>query len=73
MGAVKRLYARSDEWARGLSRGRYAALLAVAAATGVFVVGVALSGELPVVSALTMGFVLGGLEYGFGWWQDSDA
>jgi hypothetical protein len=60
------LYARADEWARGLSRGRYAAVLGASAGGGILAVGLALSGELLLVRALTMAVVMFGLEYAFG-------
>jgi len=64
--AMPGLYERADEWARGLSRGRYAALLGASAGVGVLAVGLALSGDVLLVRALTMALVMFGLEYTFG-------
>ena len=64
--AIRGLYERVDEWARGLSRGRYAALLGASAGVGVLAVGLALSGDVLLVRALTMALVMFGLEYTFG-------
>ncbi|GAB3702065.1 hypothetical protein [Halorubrum pallidum] len=72
MDTAKRLYDRGDEWVRGLSRGRYAALLGASAAGGVLVVGVLLSGEVLLARALTMALVMFGLEYAFGAFQPSE-
>ncbi|OYR43940.1 hypothetical protein [Halorubrum sp. Hd13] len=66
MTAIRGLYERVDEWARGLSRGRYAALLGASAGVGVLAVGGALSGDVLLVRALTMALVMFGLEYTFG-------
>ncbi|OYR40168.1 MULTISPECIES: hypothetical protein [unclassified Halorubrum] len=66
MTAIRGLYERVDEWARGLSRGRYAALLGASAGVGVLAVGRALSGDVLLVRALTMALVMFGLEYTFG-------
>ncbi len=64
--AITGLYDRVDGWARGLSRGRYAALLGGSAGVGVLAVGLVLNGDLLVVRALTMALVMFGLEYTFG-------
>ena len=66
MTTVKGLYDRADEWSRGLSRGRYAAVLGASAGVGVLAVGLLLSGDLILVRALTMALVMFGLEYAFG-------
>jgi len=61
VSAIPGLYNRADEWARGLSRGRYAALLGASPGVG----GLALSGDVLLVRALTMALVMFGLEYTF--------
>ncbi|MFD1571335.1 hypothetical protein [Halorubrum laminariae] len=71
MNTAKRLYDRGDEWVRGLSRGRYAALLGASAAVGVLGFGLLSSGELLLVRALTMAVVMFGLEYAFGAFRPS--
>jgi len=65
VSAIPGLYNRADEWARGLSRGRYAALLGASPGVGVLAVGLALSGDVLLVRALTMALVMFGLEYTF--------
>ncbi|WP_345780918.1 hypothetical protein [Halosolutus gelatinilyticus] len=72
MHTVKRLYNRSDEWVRGLSRGPYAIFLGASAGVGVLVVGLLLSEELLLVQALTMALVMSGLEYTFGLYQTTE-
>jgi hypothetical protein len=71
MTSVRRLFNQIDQWARDLSRARYAVFLGASAAFGVLVVGLRLSEKLYVVQALTMGFVMLILEYGFGKFQES--
>ncbi|USZ73307.1 hypothetical protein [Natronosalvus halobius] len=72
MNAVTRLYRRTDEWAKGLSRVRHAALLGTSAGVGVLTVGLLLSGDLPLVQALTMGLVMFSLECAFGAFQTTE-
>ena|GEM_PF-486802 len=67
--SIRQLFGRADQWARGLSRLRYAVLLGASAATGVLIVGLVLSAELYVLQAVTMGVVLVALEYAFGAFQ----
>jgi len=69
MVPVRRLFKQVDQWARGLSRARYAGLLGASAAFGVLIVGLLLSEEWYIVQALTMGFVMLALEYAFGKFQ----
>jgi len=66
------LYARTDEWARGLSRGRYAVLLGATTGVGVLAVGLVLGGDALLVQALTMALVMFGLEYAFGAFSGAD-
>lgn len=68
MNAVTSVYRRCDAWAKGLSRGAYAALLGISGATGVLLVGF-LFGEFTLWRALAMGLVFFGLEYAFGKFQ----
>ncbi|ELY82444.1 hypothetical protein [Natrinema pallidum] len=70
MGGVKRLYDRTDAWLRGLSRGRYAAVLGLATGIGVLAVGFLLSRDLLLVQAVTMALVMFGLECAFGRWGE---
>ncbi|WP_312909364.1 hypothetical protein [Natronosalvus caseinilyticus] len=72
MNTVTRLYMRADEWAKGLSRVRYAALLGMSAGIGVLAVGLLLSDEFPLVQALTMGIVMFSLECAFGAFQTTE-
>lgn len=72
MHTAKRLYNRVDKWARGLSRGRYAALLGATAAAGILGVGLLLGGDILLVRALTMALVMFGLEYTFGAFRPSE-
>ncbi len=73
MATVRRLFRRADQWARGLSRTRYAALLGASAAIGVLTVGLLISQEVLLVQALTMGGVMFALEVTFGQFQGTDA
>ncbi|PAU84075.1 hypothetical protein CK500_06470 [Halorubrum salipaludis] len=66
------LYERADEWARGLSRGRYAVLLGASSGGGVLAFGLLVSGDALLVRALTMSLVMFGLEYAFGAFGGSD-
>jgi len=72
MVTAKGLYDSGDGWVRGLSRGRYAALLGASAAVGVLGVGVLLNGEILLARALTMALVMFGLEYTFEAFRPSD-
>ena len=72
MTTVKRLYNRSDEWLRGLSRRQYAVFLGVSTSVGVLVAGLLVSGELPLVQALMMALVMFGLECVFGLHQTTE-
>lgn len=71
MSPVKRLYNRVDAWSKGLSQRSYAAFLGASAGTGVLVVGL-VTGELLLVRALTMAFVMFGLECVFGIHQTTE-
>ena len=62
MAGPRTIYRRFDEWARGLSRGRYALLAGIVAAVTVLVVGVVLDTSTT-VQAVTMGVVLTVLYY----------
>jgi hypothetical protein len=66
MSPVRRIFNYADQWARGLSRARYAVFLGASAAIGVLVVGGLLSEQLYLVQAFTMGVVMFALEYAFG-------
>lgn len=69
MKILRRLYNQIDQWAKGLSRFRYAVFLGSSAAFGVLVVGLLLGEGLYVLQAFTMGVVLLVLEYTFGEFQ----
>lgn len=62
MDGPRQLYRRADDWARGLSRLRYALLAGVLVTASVLAVGVAL-GESTTVYAVTMGVVMTVLYY----------
>lgn len=62
MDGPRQLYRRADDWARGLSRLRYALLAGVLVTASVLAVGVAL-GESTTVYAVTMGVVMSVLYY----------
>ena len=66
VATISGLYDHADEWARGLSRGQYAAVLGASAGSGVLAIGLVLGGEFRLVRALTMALVMFGLEYVFG-------
>ena len=72
MVPVRRFFNQVDQWARDLSRVRYAAFLGASAAIGVFIVGLLLSEEWYLVQAFTMGVVMFALEYAFGKFQTTD-
>ena len=72
MTAVRQYFYQADQWARNLSRGRYAILLGASAAIGVLIVGLLLGQEFYVLQALTMGIVLFALEYAFGKYQSTE-
>ena len=72
MVPVKRYYNQVDNWARDLSRARYAAFLGVSAAIGVLIVGLLLSQEFFLVQAVTMGVVMFALEFAFGKFQTTE-
>ncbi|WP_227355159.1 hypothetical protein [Haladaptatus salinisoli] len=72
MAAVKRLYNRTDEWLRGLSRVRYAIFLGTSGGVGVLAAGLLLGDEFFLVQALTMALVVFGLECAFGLHQTTD-
>ncbi|PSQ57024.1 hypothetical protein BRD22_03315 [Halobacteriales archaeon SW_8_68_21] len=62
MAGPRRLYRRADDWARGLSRLRYALLTGVVVTTSVLAVGVVL-GTSTTLQAVTMGVVMTTLYY----------
>lgn len=72
MNAVKALYNRADDWAKGLSRASYAALLGLSAGIGVLVVNLLLSVEFALIQALTMALVMFSLECVFGIHQTTE-
>lgn len=64
MSTTKQLYHRVDEWARNLSRLRYATLVGVISLSSYLLVG-ALLGESVTIEAFTMGLTLAILFYAF--------
>lgn len=64
MAGPRQLYRRADDWARGLSRLRYALLAGVVVTVSVLAVGVVLD-ESTTVQAVTMGVVMAILYYAF--------
>ncbi|WP_135534812.1 hypothetical protein [Halostella pelagica] len=72
MATVKRLYNRSDEWLKGLSRGPYAVFLGISGGVGVLIAGLLVSKDLLLVQALTIALVMFSLEYAFGLHQTTD-
>ena len=72
MDAVRRQYNRVDNWARNLSRARYAALLGASSAVGVLSIGLLLSEDVLLAQALTMGVVMFALEVTFGTFQTAE-
>lgn len=72
MTTVKNLYNRIDEWLLGLSRRRYAVFLGASTAIGVLIANLFLNADFPVLSALTMGLVMFGLECVFGLLQPTE-
>ncbi|POG54152.1 hypothetical protein [Haloferax marisrubri] len=72
MVPVKKFYNRVDDWARDLSRVRYAALLGASTAIGVLIVGLLLGQEFYLVQAVTMGVVMFALEFAYGKFQTTE-
>jgi hypothetical protein len=72
MATVRRLYHRTDRWAKNLSRTRYAALLGVSSAVGILVIGLLISRDVFLLRALTMGTVMFALEAVFGRFQATE-
>jgi hypothetical protein len=64
MAGPRQLYRRADDWARGLSRLRYALLTGVIVTATVLSVGVLLDTSTT-VQAVTMGVTMGALYYAF--------
>ncbi|OYR83147.1 hypothetical protein DJ71_10790 [Halorubrum sp. E3] len=64
MAGPRQLYRRLDEWARGLSRLRYALLTGVIVTASVLAVGVLLDATTT-VQAVTMGVTMAALYYAF--------
>ncbi|RLM63539.1 hypothetical protein DVK05_14800 [Halorubrum sp. Atlit-8R] len=64
MVGPRQLYRRADEWARGLSRLRYALLTGAFATASVLAVGV-LFGTSMTFQAVTMGVTMAALYYAF--------
>ncbi len=62
MNNTRQLYHRFDEWARNLSRMRYAAFIGAVSASSYMLVGV-LFGENVTLKAFTMGFTMAILFY----------
>ncbi|WP_434522011.1 hypothetical protein [Halorubrum sp. AS12] len=62
MDGPRQLYRRADDWARGLSRLRYALLAGVVVTVSVLAVGVLLDTSTTAF-AVTMGVILAGLYY----------
>ncbi|WP_432507938.1 hypothetical protein [Halorubrum ezzemoulense] len=62
MAGPRQLYRRADDWARGLSRLRYALFTGAVVTASVLAVGVAL-GASTTVHAVTMGVVMAALYY----------
>ncbi|MDV7349495.1 hypothetical protein R3751_06850 [Halorubrum distributum] len=64
MAGPRQLYRRLDDWARGLSRLRYALLTGVIVTASVLGVGVLLDATTT-VQAVTMGVTMAALYYAF--------
>ncbi|WP_423997832.1 hypothetical protein [Halorubrum trapanicum] len=64
MAGPRQLYRRLDDWARGLSRLRYALLTGVIVTASVLAVGVLLD-TTTTVQAVTMGVTMAALYYAF--------
>ncbi|PHQ45371.1 hypothetical protein DJ68_13220 [Halorubrum sp. C3] len=64
MAGPRQLYRRLDDWARGLSRLRYALLTGVIVTASVLAVGVLLD-TTTTVQAVTMGVTMAVLYYAF--------
>ncbi|TKX75518.1 hypothetical protein EXE46_03465 [Halorubrum sp. GN11_10-6_MGM] len=64
MASLRQLYRRTDDWARGLSRVRYALLTGAVVTASVLAVGVAL-GTSKTLEAVTMGVTMAALYYAF--------
>ncbi|EMA64550.1 hypothetical protein C470_01121 [Halorubrum distributum JCM 13561] len=64
MAGPRQLYRRLDDWARGLSRLRYALLTGVIVTASVLAVGVLLDATTT-VQAVTMGVTMAALYYAF--------
>ena len=64
MAGLRQLYRRADDWARGLSRLRYALLTGVIVTATVLSVGVLLDTSTT-VQAVTMGVTMATLYYAF--------
>ena len=64
MAGLRQLYRRADDWARGLSRFRYALVAGVIATASVLVVGV-LSDTSMTFQAVAMGVTMAALYYAF--------
>ena len=64
MTGPRQLYRRLDDWARGLSRLRYALLTGVIATASVLVVGVLFNTSMT-FQAVTMGVTMAALYYAF--------
>ena len=64
MTGPRKLYRRLDDWARGLSRLRYALLTGVVVTASVLSVGVLLDATTT-VQAVTMGVTMAALYYAF--------
>ena len=64
MAGPRQLYRRADDWARGLSRFRYAVLAGVIATTTLLSVGLLLD-ITTTVQAVTMGVTMAALYYAF--------
>ncbi|MDB2259887.1 hypothetical protein PM035_04080 [Halorubrum ezzemoulense] len=62
MAGPRQLYRRADDWARGLSRLRYALFTGAVVTASVLAVGVAL-GASTTVQAVTTGVVMAALYY----------
>lgn len=62
MAGPRQLYRRADDWARGLSRLRYALFTGVVVVTSVLAVGVAL-GTPTTLHAVTMGVTMTVIYY----------
>ena len=62
MAGPRQLYRRADDWARGLSRVRYALLTGIVASASVLGVGVVLDTSTTVY-AVTMGVTMAALYY----------